>query len=319
MPVNELYLGSVQDQDYISAYLSAIRRLDPIEIATVDAPSRLGDATVASGIDQGLFQQIVSESVAWCRTQYGVSMDPVPPSRYLTIETSDASDIGGFHGHASVGYQYWYHAAFVPMLSNSMSKTIRTIELARSVVHDALHHSTFRSFRRAIRKPAASPALGKHRVPEIYREQYGFNFRNQDGVSYSSALRARAPASVNLNILMDGVVVLTTANALRNVSAGLLIGGRGLEAEVIREIACEPFDNQRLPRAAEFRDAVTTPTQQFLAHWASQDLFVLMLQAMVSGDRTPLKEFFARRLGIDDAWSQLFRQPAFSLPLNPEA
>jgi len=165
--------------------------------------------------------------------------------------------------------------------------------------------------------PASSPSAAKHRVPEVYREQYGINFRNKDGVSYSSTeLTACSPEAINLNLLMDGVVVLAVSEALREIVRKANCDNE-LEQMIQREIMLESFDANLLPRAHRFVMQVTEPSRKFVEYWGKGEFMSLVLQAMMTGDLTAIKHFFEERTGIENAWEKLFRQPDFLLSENP--
>jgi hypothetical protein len=316
--MREVFLGSEIDRVYIQVYLDNIRRLDPVEITTLPNAIHLGDGCVTEIIDMDRFRSVAYDCLEQMRQQYKIDIEPVDESRYYTAIPSEDKTIGGFHDPRSLGYQYWYHASFVVALNTKMvSAEMRTIEMIRNFLHDCLHHSTFRSYRRAIRVPAKSPGDAKHRVPEIYREQYGINFRNRDGKSYSSPeLIARSPETINLNLLMDGVVVLAVADSLRDVASGIACAS-GLEEELRKEIILNPFSSDMLPRAHRFATQVTEPSRKFVEHWGKHEIMSLVLQAMMTGDLTTIKSFFREQTGIENAWEKLFRRPDFSLPESP--
>lgn len=312
--MNERYLGPESDRTYIATYLENIRRLGPIEITTLPGSISLADTDRISaivGIDR--FWEAAHRITAVMEERYGIKIDPVRPVRYYTALPPEADAVGGFHDCRSLGYQYWYHASFVVMLGRMISKELRTVELLRDFIHDCLHHSTFRSFRRAVRIPAKSPSDAKHRVPEVYREQYGINFRDHDGLSYSSPeLTIRSPETINLNLLMDGVVVLATAAVLK-AEVGDIACENALETEIKKEIFLEPFEVTTLERACGFYNLVTAPSKMFVEHWGGEDFINLVLQAMMSGELADLKRFFEERTGIENAWEKLFKRPEFSL------
>ncbi len=314
--MNETYLGSESDQKYITAYLEKIRQLDPIEIATLPNPICLSDTNrLADIVDVNEFWEIVNRCLVEIERHYSIKVTPIKSDRYYTASPPEEDVVGGFHDFRSLGYQYWYHAAFVVTINKQLvRRNIRTIELVRSFLHDCLHHSTFRSFRRAIRIPAESTKVAKHRVPEVYREQYGVNFRNQDDISFSSTkLTARSPKTINLNLLMDGVIVLVVAEALKLVVRDFTEPQNDLEREVTKEIFLEPFDEATLPNGHSFYESVTKPTQNFVEYWGGKRFMTLVLQAMVSGKLTDLKHYFQEKTGIENAWDKLFRRSKFSL------
>ncbi|OHA32159.1 MAG: hypothetical protein A2928_00505 [Candidatus Taylorbacteria bacterium RIFCSPLOWO2_01_FULL_45_15b] len=317
--MKEEYLGTVEDQRYVRTYLENIRRLDPLEIATLPNPFTLADPRIEEMLDVLRFQRIVSHCIEECQRRYKIRLTPVKTERYYTAEPPE-SNLGGFHGLHSLGYQYWYHAAFVVLLDRRLvSKELRTIEMIRNFLHDCFHHSTYRSFRRVIRIPAASANVAKNRVPEVYREQYGINFRDQDGFSYStSRLTERSPEAINLNLLMDGAIILVIAELMREAVGDEAHGSSQLEKEIRKEIFLEPFDAFVLQRAHRFYKSVIEPSQLFIEHWGGRDFTVLVLQAMMSGELQALKQFFDEKTGTQNVWEKRFKRPGFRLPSNPE-
>ncbi len=316
----EIYLGSEEDRQYIKTYLANIRQLDPIEIATLPNPITLANPLLEEVIDLNQFWGIVSQSLDECEKRYGIRLNLLKPERYYTSQPVEDNDIGGFYSPHSLGYQYWYHGAFVIMLSNKVaSRKLRTLEFARDFLHDCFHFSTFVSFRRVLRTPAKSPADAKHCVPEVYREQYGINFRNEEGLSYSAkTLTAYSPETINLNLLMDGVIVLTVAELMRQTSGDVAKNMNALEEEIRKEIFLEPFDIAMFPRAHGFHNAVTDPSRIFVEHWGGMNLVTLVLQAMMNGNLQPLKDFFEKKVGTSNAWEKKFRRSGFSIVAEPE-
>ncbi len=319
--MNEIYLGSSADREYISTYLENIRKVDPIEIVTVNAPINLSeDGRISDFIRVEQFWAVVNDFFALFERTYGIKLTQVHPERYYTaLPAPDA--LGGFHDPNSLGYQYWYQGSFVVLLNpRRISKRLRTIEFARDFLHDSLHHSTFRSFRRAVRTPAVSPQIAKHRIPEIYMEQYGVNFRDMDGTSYSSTeMTLRSPETINLNLLMDGVVVLIVAELMKQLVNRSVPLETEEEIEVVKEILLDPFSETLSSRATHFSTAVTEPSRKFVEHWGGEDFIAILLRAMMSGNLAEIKQFFRNETGLEDAWEKMFMRPGFALsPLTGE-
>ncbi|TSC85223.1 MAG: hypothetical protein G01um101417_90 [Parcubacteria group bacterium Gr01-1014_17] len=318
--MKEICLGPESDQKYIENYLAGIRALDPVEIATLPEPIKLSDTLrMERFIDVERFWEITQQCIAECERKYAVSITAMQSERYYTAQPPEADSIGGFHDMRSLGYQYWYHASFVLTLNHRLaSKKTRTVELTRSFLHDCFHHSTFRSFRRAIRIPSASTAEAKRRIPEIYREQYGINFRNKDGFSYSSPeLTNRSPETINLNVLMDGIVVAVVGALMHKVCGERQASANCVDEAIINEIFLQPFDAAILPQASAFYSSVTEPSRKFVEHWGGDTLVILVLKAMMSGDLSLLKNFFEERTGIAHTWEKMFKTPGFSISENP--
>ena len=319
--MREEYLGSGLDKGYIETYLKNIRNLDPVEITTVVNPINLADSDkIDTLVDIKKFWKIVDGCSIELQKRYGVQLTLLQPQRCYVAVPQEQEATGGFHDIRSLGYQYWYQASFAMMLSDKIiSRELRTIELARNYLHDCFHHSTFRSFRRALRIPASSSSIAKHRVPEIYREQYGINFRNQEGLSYSSPeLTKGSPKTINLNLLMDGVIVLVSFELLSTV-VGNFVCKNDVEENVRREIFLESSFNQiLLPRAYQFHTSITMPSKKFIAYWGGENFITLVLKAMISGELEEVKSFFSQQTGFIDAWEKLFRRPEFLITYRPE-
>ncbi|MDO8573052.1 MAG: hypothetical protein Q7S11_04850 [bacterium] len=313
--MNERYIGTAEDQRYIRTYLENIRSVDPLEIATIVNPVNLSDSSIQDMVDTGLFWDIVQQCTEECFKQYGVQLHHIESSRYYIAEPPEKTEIGGFYDKHCFGYQYWYHAAFSVALNKGIvSKEVLAVELARGFLHDFFHHSTFRSFRRALRVPATSIEAGKRRVPEIYREQYGVNFRNQDGLSYSSPeLTVQSPQAINLNVLMDGAIVLIVAESMKQATRGYPPVTKKLEAEIMKEVFLESFDTVVLPRAHKFFRAVTEPSRLFIEHWGGKDFVARLLQSMMSGELEELKNFFGKQACNPVAWENTFKRSEFNL------
>lgn len=314
--MKEVYLGPDSDRAYIKTYLENIRKLDPIEITTLPKAICLSNDRIVEIVHIDQFRSVAYGCLERMRQQYGIDLEPVSEVRYYTAFPPEDATVGGFHDPRSLGYQYWYHASFVVALNNkTISPTIRTLEMVRNFLHDCLHHSTFRSYRRAMRVPAISPSIAKHRVPEVYREQYGINFRNQDGLSYSSPeLTARSPEAINLNLLMDGVIFLVVGEVLKEIMLNVNCGNEFDEA-IRNEIVLESFNADILPRSHYFATQVMEPSRKFVEHWGRKDILPLVLQAMMTGDLAAIKQFFKERVG-EGAWEKIFKRPGFSLLEN---
>lgn len=316
--VREDFVGTASDRAYIASYLQGIRSLDPLEIATMQNPITLATAQRADPhLDGAFFDQAINNASDEIYADYGMRIEEVSRDRYYTAAPSTVGVIGGFHDERSLGYQYWYHAAFVASLNaTEFSSRVRAAELARSYLHDCLHHSTFRSFRRAIRIPAKDVRSAKDRVPEIYREQYGFNFRNRDNVSYSAGeLTARAPETINLNLLMDAVVVVVTSAALKP-SLNTVAASTPLEEAVLNEINLTTYDRSLLPRATVFEEAVYKPASAFIEKWGGSALIRVLLTSMISGEIAPARAHFAKLTGNPDAWEAMFKREDFELTMD---
>jgi hypothetical protein len=116
---------------------------------------------------------------------------------------------------------------------------------------------------------------------------------------------------------MDGVIVLTVAELMRDASGDMVIDSTALEEEIRKEIFLERFDIAVLPKAHDFHTAVTNPSRLFVERWGGKDFVALVLQAMMNGDLQLLKNFFEENVGMPNAWEKKFRRPEFYIAANP--
>lgn len=102
---------------------------------------------------------------------------------------------GGFH-HPGQGYRHIQMDAVVTVYGDLTSKVpaspqLAALDLVRSYAHDCLHYATFRRYRLSDRG-------------EVVRAQYGINFRQPDGRTYSVPDVPGDGPTRNLGILMEG-------------------------------------------------------------------------------------------------------------------
>lgn len=78
--MNEQYLGPESDREYIKTYLANIRKLDPIEIATLPDPVNLADTNrLTTYIDVDKFQSLARQVIARIEKHYGIKVEAVRP------------------------------------------------------------------------------------------------------------------------------------------------------------------------------------------------------------------------------------------------
>jgi hypothetical protein len=107
-----------------------------------------------------------------------------------------ARSYGGFH-HPAQGYRHVQMDAAVTVFGDLTGRTpvspqAAALDLVRSYAHDCLHYATFRRYRLTNRG-------------EIARVQYGINFRQPDGSTYSAPDIPGDGPTRNLGIVMEGV------------------------------------------------------------------------------------------------------------------
>ncbi|MCB0330003.1 MAG: hypothetical protein KDD70_10075 [Bdellovibrionales bacterium] len=338
---SEYYCGSREDREFIRDWLNARRqlavtpeyitaqyekRIPPGSELDIVVVGNLGDIFGPDGrtedlkLNRELFAAITG-SVARSLREITPSIELIPLERYWVAAVNEgSSDSGGFHSKHGMGYQYIDDYAASVLLADSITEDtlLKTLELARNYLHDSLHRSTFRSFK----------VVGPEERAEaqedwpVFRHQYGINFRREDGISYSPAASNQPPYSLNLNLLMDGTVVLAVADAVRNQMAGRVRQDARNEVHVAREVLFPELAQQFLPEAEKFQREVTAKTAAFLQYWGGDDFRGLLLSAMMSGDLRGLIATFSekaeRRRDEDPGFKEFLvgRAEAHGLPAD---
>ncbi len=306
----EIYLGTKSDQKFINSYLKEIRTKKPEPLQKIETSSPLSTFMRRSGTEKinfELFQSIENEAEDQLKNIDG-RFNLINPKRYYVCENDDATDIGGFHGKKKGGYLYIHNIGISHLLRRAEihNYDIITLELARNYIHDSIHASTFRSIRTM---PVANFTEYK-----VYREQYGINFRKPDGTSFSSVeATKKSPLSINLNLLMDGVVDHFAEIVVKEQSSSKkIVGTTELESTIINQLFGLGFEETIYSQPIKFLNEVIRPTKLFIDYWdTNQTLFELILRAMFSGDISGVKQFFAGKLNNKDAWDIIFKRPNF--------
>ena len=188
------------------------------------------------------------------------------------------------------------------------NKTLRTMEVIRSYVHDSIHASSYRTFR-------ATSGIGY-----IYRHQYGINFRNADRTSYSSPNANKdSPHSINLNTWMDGLVQKHISAFIKQEYNDILQDETltPLEREIWSEVKDLSFDPQLYHQPCEFYKKILEPVDKFMGQWGEDFLMDEVLKSMFTGKLDNLKNYFSEILMKPNAWSEIFRQPAYKDIVKP--
>lgn len=182
--------------------------------------------------------------------------------RYL-IGSPLKGNIGGFYGSQTGGFSYINDIGYSFTLNPELiqNKSLLTVELARNYMHDSIHAATFRSF-----KMDHQDVSGESK---IYRYQYGFNFRNQVGNSYSSiSSTEKSPLAINLNILMDCVNQIFLSQQFNSILKSLSIQTLNqLEFEILNEIQGQLYCKNLFLEPLSFYSEVIDPSKRFLEFW----------------------------------------------------
>lgn len=314
--MKEIYLGTEEDQHFIRDYLRIMRSITPYEMFLTRNVASLKELEASGGdtFDFEFFEELVRYATKCMHDEYSQEFELIPASRYFIGEVG-GEDWGGFHSEKAVGYHHVFRSGFAVSLNCEKfpNPKLRTLELARNYLHDSIHHSTFCSFRRLIRAPLRRMDT-KRVMPEVYRMQYGINFRNVSGISYSSPKAThRVPAAINLNLLMDGVGVDAISVILNRTNAADVVSLPSAEAEqVFNEVLLQVKQDEPSKWGEDFYFEVIAPSRMFVEHWGSDGFRKLILRAMLEGDLAPLHKYWNDRHGREDAWERVFRQPGYT-------
>jgi hypothetical protein len=195
---------------------------------------------------------------------------------------------GGFH-HPAQGYRHVQMDAAVTVFGDltghtSVSPQAAALDLVRSCAHDCLHYGTFRRYRLSDRG-------------EIARVQYGINFRQPDGRTYSAPDVPGDGPTRKLGIVMEGAtdaeataIARKTAQSCGITSADLGTGVPGLAfADITVTLRYRALLSELDASPADAHSQVVT--------------------AMISGDLAPLEAWLDARYGTG-SFARMFRAPS---------
>jgi hypothetical protein len=223
---------------------------------------------------------------------------------------------GGFH-HPAQGYRHIQMDAAVTVFGDlsgriQSSPQSAALDLVRSYAHDCLHYATFRRYRLTDRG-------------EIARVQYGINFRNPHGRTYSAPDPGDGPTR-NLGIVMEGATdaEATSVARLTAESCGLRSmdpepGAPGLALAdttgtlTAGGIAAALASAHPYARSlGRFGRTVTVRYRTLLAELDEDpgEPHGQLVAAMISGDLAPLEAWLDARHG-PGSFARLFRAPSF--------
>lgn len=246
------------------------------------------------------FVDAVASARTYMMQAYGVHFVEIPLERWYLIEELGVDKAFGFHSENSFGFfdLYFYGFSVAPKADEGLEDFVVGLELARCYLHDCFHASCFRSY---VVKHGEGPKSGI----TAHRYQYGFNFRDIKGISYSAPMSAlRHPGFINLNLLMDGIGSIVTGECIAwHLRSDDLYVSSTVD-EKVQDILC----NHPSPEGENFYSEVIRPTKEFLRYWKIESL-EYFLHGMFSGDVESLYQHAYNRYGIN--WKSLFKQEAF--------
>lgn len=253
---------------------------------------------------------------------------PLPLERVWTGTRSaarpgTARTFGGFH-HPAQGYRHIQMDAAVTLFGDltgqaPVSPQSAALDLVRSYAHDCLHYATFRRYRLTDRG-------------EIARVQYGINFRQPDGRTYSAPDEPGDGPTRNLGIVMEGATDAEATAVARQAAAacGVTVmdpepGAPGLAlADVAGTITADGIqaalasEHLYARSLGRFGRTVTMRYRALLAELADDpaEAHGQFIAAMTSGDIAPLEAWLDARHG-PGCFARLFRAPSFDAVPEP--
>jgi hypothetical protein len=195
---------------------------------------------------------------------------------------------GGFH-HPAQGYRHIQMDAAVTVFGDLTGQTpaspqAAALDLVRSCAHDCLHYGTFRRYRLSDRG-------------EIARVQYGINFRQPDGRTYSAPDIPGDGPTRKLGIVMEGATDAEATAIARQTAQSCGITSADLRTGV--------------PGPAFADITVTLRYRALLSELDASpaDAHSQVVTAMISGDLAPLEAWLDARYGTG-SFARMFRAPS---------
>jgi hypothetical protein len=223
---------------------------------------------------------------------------------------------GGFH-HPAQGYRHIQMDAAVTVFGDltgtaPVSPQAAALDLVRAYAHDCLHYATFRRYRLTDRG-------------EIARVQYGINFRQPDGRTYSAPDIPGDGATRNLGIVMEGATDAEATAIAWQAAQSCGITGTDPEAgmanlafaDVTGSIttggteATLLLDHPYARSLGRFGRTVTLRYRALLSELdaSAADAHRQIVAAMISGDLAPLEAWLDARHG-PGSFARMFRAPS---------
>ena len=222
---------------------------------------------------------------------------------------------GGFH-HPAQGYRHIQMDSAVTVSGDLTGQTPASrkavaLDLMRAYAHDCLHYATFRRYRLTDRG-------------EIARVQYGINFRQPDGRTYSAPDIPGDGPTRNLGIVMEGATDAEATSIARQAAQSCGITGTDVEAGlpglVLADVtgtvtaggieAALLLDHPYARSMGRFGRTVTLRYRALLSELGASpaDAHSQIVAAMISGDLAPLEAWLDARHG-PGSFARMFRAP----------
>lgn len=319
LPPGERIDGTTAECAHLHLLLACFRASPPpMRLPEVTGRS-LPDVLAAGIIDPGVFS--TGYGIMAVRYQrLGISallpLERVWTGTQSAARPGTARGYGGFH-HPVQGYRHIQMDAAVTVFGDLTGRTpvspqAAALDLVRSYAHDCLHYATFRRYRLTDRG-------------EISRAQYGINFRQPDGRTYSAPDAPGDGPTRNLGIVMEGATDAEATSITRQTAAACGIasmdpepGSPGLAlADATGTLTTDQIEAalaSEYPYArslGQFNRTVASRYRALLAELGPDPAQVHghFVAAIISGDLTPLEAWLDARHG-SGCFARLFRAPS---------
>lgn len=238
------------------------------------------------------------------------------------------SEFGGYYSK----YQTYYHYEQISVTSllgcyviKEYNRILTTLELLRSYFHDTIHFNTYRSYKLKYNYKVDNISL-----ETIHRFQYGFNFRHENGNSFSRPDESSAKVTRNLGVIMEGITDDFSKASIRNILEQEKITLSNLsyfENSIFTEITSNDFkeiypaenvfDNVEIDYIRKINNtyrSVWSLYYNFLGEFAidsKQKFREFLFSTMVAGDFIGLRDYFNKYQNDDRGFDKLFKSPYY--------
>jgi hypothetical protein len=319
MPPGEHLDGTTAERAHLHLLLACFRASPPPMRLPEVAGRPLPDVLAAGIIDPEVFHTgyaVMTSRYEQLGIRALLPLERVWAGTASAARPGTARSHGGFH-HPVQGYRHIQMDAAVTVFGDltgaaPVSPQAAALDLVRSYAHDCLHYATFRRYRLTDRG-------------EIARVQYGINFRQPDGRTYSAPDTPGDGPTRNLGIIMEGATDAEATAIARQAAQSCGITGPELKASApglafadatgtITAGGTEAaflLDHPYAQSLGRFTRTVTLRYRALLSELDASppDAHSQIIAAMISGDLAPLQAWLDARHG-PGSFARMFRAPS---------
>ncbi|MFF0183574.1 hypothetical protein [Streptomyces sp. NPDC005244] len=250
--------------------------------------------------------------------------DLLPLERVMVGSASQrAGAFGGFH-HPNQGYRHLQMRALITMYGDMRGDVptvpeLAVLDLLRAYAHDCLHYGSCRRY--------------LMRGGEVVRTQYGINYRQPNGRTYSAPDVPGSPTTRNIGTVMEGACDREARSITRQVAAAHGVEYRdGVDGFAFRDVTGQLDSRDKptggTPETAKYVTSMLKYEAGVNARYAgfldemgqseSDALHDVILSAIISGDLAELCAWLDARHG-PGTFAALFMSRRYLSPDTPEA